>query len=284
MRIRLGTRPSRLAVIQAEIVAAQLRGAGHEVVIVKVTTEGDEGRPSASLKSAFTKRLEDAIASGVVDAAVHSLKDVPVDLMEGLELVSFPSAEDPSDSFVSSKYADAGRMPEGELLGTSSGRRAALASRHWPWLRVVGLRGNLDTRLRKVMEGQVGAAVLATSGLKRLGVPDGLNVARLDPREFMPAPGQGIIAVEARPGGDVAAALRRINDQLIETRALLEREFSRLMGGGCGLPLGIYSEVGSRISAIAFAVINGEFRVASASGSLDEPAAVAESLRKCILG
>ncbi len=242
--IRIATRPSQLAVIQAELVGKRIRELGYATEIVKITTEGDEGIYDLNRKSAFTRRLEVALHEGRADIAVHSLKDLPSERDRQLG-IAFPIAGDPADCLVSLKQVDLFTMESGKRVGTSSLRRKALISLYRPDLEVVDLRGNVDTRLRKLSSGQFDAVVLSCEALRRLGTP-GYVISRLDPNYFPPAPGQGIIAVEYLDGDEkIKEIVNAISDRTISVRALIEMAFNEMMQGGCHFPAGIYTIIRS---------------------------------------
>ncbi len=227
--------------IQAEMVSDRIAAkTSEEVKIVPVTTEGDlSGKQELNLKSAFTRRLEEAIENGAIDAAVHSLKDFPLQPMEGLSLVSFPVSQDPSDYLVTDSGAGLFDIKPGAIIGTGSVRRKSLIEFYRPDASVRPLRGNVDTRIRKYGELGLDGVVLSGAGLMRLGLE--VKYQRLDPEFFIPAAGQGIIAVEAREGSGIAVLLKTINDSWAETRARAERAFLKAIGGDCNIPAGIYA-------------------------------------------
>jgi hydroxymethylbilane synthase len=203
MRVRVGTRGSRLALIQAESVAAALRARGAEVEIVPIRTSGDQLAQVALAdfggKALFVKEIEEALLDGRVDVGVHSLKDMPAVLPAGLTLAAYPPREDPADVLVARGGAALADLPPGGVVGTSSLRRRVLLLRRRPDLRAEPIRGNVDTRLRKLEAGDYDALVMARAGLRRLGVePPGARALPLD--TFPPAVGQGILGVEARAG------------------------------------------------------------------------------------
>ncbi|MGC8661578.1 MAG: hydroxymethylbilane synthase [Nitrososphaeria archaeon] len=239
--IRLGTRPSRLAIIQAKMVSEKIIAlTNEEVKIVPVTTEGDlSGKLGINLKSAFTKRLEDAITNGSVDAAVHSLKDFPLQSMEGLALVSFPISQDPSDYLITDSGAGLFELKSGAAIGTGSVRRKSLIEFYRPDVTVQPLRGNVDSRVKKYRELGMDGVVLSGAGVIRLGLNVGYK--RLDPEFFIPAACQGIIAVETKEGSRIAMLMKTINDNWAEIRARAERAFLETLGGDCNIPAGIYT-------------------------------------------
>src|SRR5450759_3118081 len=236
----IASRGSQLALWQARWVAAQLSAAGHECRIEIIKTTGDKitGVPLAKVgtKGLFTKEIEEALLDGRADLAVHSLKDLPTELPEGLVLAAVPEREDPRDAMVGKKLAG---LPPGAKVGTSSLRRAAQLRRLRPDLQVESIRGNLDTRLRKLDEGQYDAILLAAAGLKRLGWGDRI-AELLSPDEMCPAVGQGALAIETRAGFEGVAVLDHPDTH---TAILAERAVLRALGGGCQVPIGAYATV-----------------------------------------
>ena len=247
-RLTIATRESALALWQAEHVRAQLiaRHPGMGVDLLGVTTQGDRviDRPLATLggKGLFIKELETAIREGRADLAVHSLKDVPMDLPDGFVLAAISAREDPRDAFVSTRYDSLSALPAGTVVGTSSLRREAQLRERYPALTIESLRGNVHTRLRKLDEGQYGAIILAAAGLKRLGLGTRIR-ALLDPAECLPAPGQGALAIECRAERfDLVAALAPLADRGTTLATTAERAFSRALSGSCQTPLAAYAE------------------------------------------
>ncbi len=247
-RLTIATRESALAMWQAEHVRARLESLhpGTSVDLLGITTQGDRvlDRPLATIggKGLFIKELEAALRDGRADLAVHSLKDVPMDLPEGFVLGAITAREDPRDALVSNAHDSLDALPEDAIVGTSSLRREAQLRERHPRLRIESLRGNVNTRLRKLDEGGYAAIVLAAAGLKRLGL--GLRIrALLDPDQSLPAPGQGALAIECRADRpDVVAALRPLSDPATTLATASERAFSRALGGSCQMPLAGYAE------------------------------------------
>lgn len=239
----IASRESRLAMWQAEHVQRLLQAQNptRDVQILGMTTRGDQilDRPLAAIggKGLFIKELEVAMAEGRADLAVHSMKDVPMEMPEGFVLAAISEREDPRDALVSSKYASLSDLPEGAVVGTSSLRREAQLRARFPHLVIKPLRGNLDTRLRKLDDGEFDAIILAAAGLVRLGLADRIR-ARIDPADMLPAPGQGALGIEICEG---QPEMQRIADGLADeaTSACVraERAFSRRLGGSCHLPI-----------------------------------------------
>jgi hydroxymethylbilane synthase len=236
----IASRGSQLALWQARWVAAQLTAAGHPCRIEIIKTTGDKitDVPLAKVgsKGLFTKEIEEALLDGRADLAVHSLKDLPTELPAGLVLAAVPEREDPRDAVVGRKLAD---LPLGARVGTSSLRRAAQLRQLRPDLQVESVRGNLDTRLRKLDEGQYDAILLAAAGLKRLGWGDRIAEI-LPPEQMCPAVGQGALAIETRAGFEKVALLDHADTH---TAVVAERAVLAALGGGCQVPIGAYATV-----------------------------------------
>ena len=244
--IVIATRESRLAMWQAEHVQTLLRARGHTVELLGMTTKGDQildrSLSKVGGKGLFVKELEVALEEGRADIAVHSLKDVPMDLPEGFELACVMEREDPRDAFVSPQYASLHELPEGAVVGTSSLRRTVLLRALRPDLRIEPLRGNLDTRLKKLDDGQYAGIVLAAAGLKRLGLAARIRTV-FEPDHMLPAAGQGALGIEIRSGrADLRAALAPLAHQRTWLTVTAERAISRAMGGSCSMPLAAHGE------------------------------------------
>lgn len=245
MKIRIATRESRLALWQAEHVQSLLAAYGHEVSLVPMTTRGDQilDRTLSKVggKGLFVKELELALQEGRADIAVHSLKDVPMQLGDEFALACVMQREDPRDAWVSPHFASLAALPQGSVVGTSSLRRTVLLQALRPDLTIEPLRGNLDTRLRKLDEGQYAAIVLAAAGLKRLGLA-GRIAQVFEPAQMLPAAGQGALGIETlRARDDVQAALAPLAHQATWLAVAAEREVSRSMGGSCSMPLAAFA-------------------------------------------
>lgn len=241
----IATRESRLALWQAEHVKALLQAQGHQVQLLGMTTKGDQilDRTLSKVggKGLFVKELEVALEEGTAHIAVHSLKDVPMDMPDGFALACVMEREDPRDAFVSPCYADLDALPQGAVVGTSSLRRQVLLQALRPDLKIEPLRGNLDTRLRKLDEGQYDAIVLAAAGLKRLGMTDRIR-SIFEPTAMLPAAGQGALGIEIRTDRqDLAQALAPLVHMPTWLRVAAERAVSRGMGGSCSVPLAAHA-------------------------------------------
>ncbi len=243
--ITIATRESRLALWQAEHVKTLLEQRGHMVTLLGMTTLGDQildrSLSKVGGKGLFVKELEVALDEGSADIAVHSLKDVPMDLPEGFVLACVMEREDPRDAFVSNHYANLADLPLGARVGTSSLRRVVLLKSLRPDLTIVALRGNLDTRLRKLDEGQFDAIILAAAGLKRLGLAQRIR-AVFEPTEMLPAAGQGALGIEIKADRlDLVAALAPLAHWPTWLAVAAERAVSRAMGGSCSMPLAAHA-------------------------------------------
>jgi len=248
-RIVIATRESRLALWQAEHVRTLLQGLypSCSVELLGMTTRGDQilDRPLSKVggKGLFVKELEAALLDGSADIAVHSMKDVPMQMEPEFALVAIGPREVPLDALVSSKYASLDDMPPGAVVGTSSLRREAQLHARYPYLAVTPLRGNLDTRLRKLDEGQFDAIILAAAGLTRLGLKDRIR-ALLPAEDSLPAAGQGALGIEAlasRP--EIVDWMAPLNDPSTAACVRAERAVSRALAGSCEVPLGAYAEL-----------------------------------------
>ncbi|MDO9403280.1 MAG: hydroxymethylbilane synthase [Polaromonas sp.] len=241
----IATRESRLALWQAEHVKSLLQGLGHHVALLGMTTQGDQildrSLSKVGGKGLFVKELETALADGRADLAVHSLKDVPMDLPKGFVLTCVLEREDPRDAFVSSRYASLAELPVGAVVGTSSLRRQVLLKAARPDLKILPLRGNLDTRLRKLDEGGYDAIVLAAAGLKRLGLESRIRCA-FEVADMLPAAGQGALGIEVRADRhDLIGALKGLAHMPTWLAVTAERTVSRAMGGSCSMPLAAFT-------------------------------------------
>lgn len=257
-RLRIGTRGSRLALVQARSVAARLEAAGFAVELVEIVTRGDV-RPAGTAPGEgwFVSAIEDALAAGEVDLAVHSAKDVPLEIHPGLEVAAHVERADPRDVVVRPGAPGGGidALATGTTVGTDSPRRTGFLLHLRPDLRPVPFHGNVDTRLRGVEAGRVGALVLAAAGLDRLGLPPAPG-DRLPPRLVTPAPGQGALAVEIRTSDARARVAAAALDQpAIGLAVAAEREVLAATGGTCRSPVGALAVVeGGRLRLLAAAV------------------------------
>ena len=261
--VRIGTRGSTLAVWQAGWVKQRLEAHWPDlrVELVPITTSGDRIQHVSLAriggKGLFVKEIEQALLAGTVDLAVHSVKDLPAELPPGLSLSTIPEREDPRDVLISAGGSSLADLPEGTRVGTSSLRRQALLLHLRPDLRIEVLRGNVETRLRRQLEGRVDATILAAAGLKRLSLRL-KNGVPLDAEEFLPAIGQGALGIEIRAGDEVAALLAPLHHPETAWAVEAERAFLSGMGGSCRTPL-----------AARATVANGSLRLAALVASPD---------------
>ena len=242
--IRIGSRGSQLALWQSNHIATLLRAQGHEAAIATITTTGDrlQAVPFARVgsKGMFTKEIEEALADGAIDLAVHSLKDLPTELDARFVIAAVTERVDPRDVFVSTRFASMDELPAGARVGTSSLRRQSQLRARWPRLEYVEFRGNVDTRLRKLSEGQVDAAVLAAAGLDRLERTEWVR-ERFSADVLCPAPGQGALAIECRAADERTRKVLAILDHAESRFAVTaERVALAALGGGCQVPIGAY--------------------------------------------
>jgi hydroxymethylbilane synthase len=280
--IRIGTRGSALALWQARHVERRLSALGHQVELRVIVTTGDRlldrRLESAGGKGAFLKEIEEAMLAGEVDLAVHSLKDVPTETPDGLELCAVLERADPRDALLSSG-ARLTALPAGAIVGTTSLRRRALLGALRPDLRLEDLRGNVDTRIRRLRQGRFDAVVIAMAGLVRLGRRSEVTEA-LDPRSFVPAPGQGAIALECRTDDRAVRRATEPLDHRETARAVgAERALLAALGGGCNVPLGAHAVTdGEQVALVGFvASADGRTLVRGESRG-EEPQAVGRAL------
>jgi len=284
-RLIIASRDSRLALWQAGHIQARLATLypDRRVEILPMTTRGDQivDRSLAQIggKGLFVKELETAMQQGRAQLAVHSLKDVPMDLPEGFALAAITARENPCDALVANRYERLADLPAGAVVGTSSLRREAILRAAYPQLRIEALRGNLDTRLAKLDAGQYDAIILAAAGLIRLGLETRIR-AVLSPEESLPAPGQGALAIEVLAGdGAAMAAAAPLGDLATSQCVGAERAFSRALGGSCRLPLGGYARLDNGVLWLRGFVATADGRQMLA-GELRGAPADAEALGK----
>ncbi len=245
--LKLGTRGSPLALAQAEMVRAALRPFAQPVDVVPIRTTGDRitDRPLAEAggKGLFTKEIDAALLSGAIDFAVHSAKDLPTALPDGIVIAACLPRADCRDAFLSPRAETLTALPQGAVIGTSSLRRAALALRLRPDLKIVPMRGNVETRLKKLAAGEADATLLAMAGLTRLGL-SAHATSILAAGDWLPAPGQGTVAIAARTGDRaILDLLRRIDDAATTSALACERAFLAVLDGSCRTPIGGLAEV-----------------------------------------
>lgn len=289
--IRIGTRGSPLALAQARELVRRLEAAhGLEtncIELVTIKTSGDlilnQPLSEAGGKGLFTKELDLALLKGDIAAAVHSAKDLPTILPAGLEIAGFLPREDVRDAWVSPRAPHPLELPRGSVVGTASLRRGALVKRMRPDVQIALLRGNVETRLAKVARGEVAATLLALAGLKRLGL-ESEATAVLDPREFVPAPGQGAIAITTR-AGDCAAAdlLAPVLDAATGTELAAERAFLKILDGSCKTPIGAHARIEEErlaLHAIVLKPDGSQIFETEVSGPIADAARLGESAGK----
>jgi hydroxymethylbilane synthase len=244
--LRIGSRGSQLALWQAHHISGLLRERGHEVELKIIKTTGDKitdvALAKVGTKGMFTKEIEEALADGSIDLAVHSLKDLPTELSPGFEIAAITARENPRDVFCSRKYKSIDDLPRGARVGTSSLRRQAQLKALRPDLEIFPLRGNVDTRLRKLEAGEYDAIILAAAGLNRLGKTE--LVRQVISADIMcPAAGQGALGIEIRAGDVTRQHLRFLDDAAARATTTCERALLNKLGGGCQVPIGAFAEV-----------------------------------------
>ncbi|MCD4532587.1 hydroxymethylbilane synthase [Nocardioides sp. cx-169] len=289
--LRVGTRASLLATTQAGHVAELIRTTlGREAVLVEINTEGDRTQAAGTAletmggTGVFVSALRDALLADEVDVAVHSLKDLPTYPADGITLAAVPTREDPRDVVVARDGLSLGELPVGSRVGTGSPRRAAQLHALGLGLDVVGVRGNVDTRIGKVRSGEYDAVVLARAGLARIGrLEEATEV--LDPLQMLPAPGQGALAIECRSEGDLAGELARLQDAATRAAVDAERAVLATLEGGCSAPIGALAEVAEGdegdeiwVRAIALSLDGGLSVRMSASGAPADATSVGNRL------
>ncbi len=279
----IGSRGSHLALWQANFIAHELARLNIVTEIKIIKTTGDHlqtmSLTQAGGKGLFTKEIEEALLTGAIDLAVHSLKDLPTESPEGLTIAAIPEREDPRDAMAGHSLRQLLRHAR---VGTSSGRRASQLRVLRPDLQIEPIRGNVDTRLRKLKEGQFAAIVLAAAGLRRLGLSHEI-AELLSPQQICPAPGQGALAVQTRQD-DPAAEICRQLDHLSTRRAVTcERAVLASLGGGCQLPLGAFAETKNEslhLTAVACSLDGAHHLRAEASGPADRPEELGQTAAK----
>jgi hydroxymethylbilane synthase len=253
--LTIGSRGSQLALWQARYVAGRLQAQGASTRVEIIKTTGDHLQTASLVqaggKGLFTKEIEEALLAGTIDLAIHSLKDLPTEMPPGLAIAAIPEREDPRDAMLGRKLEALGR---GARVGTSSGRRAAQLRRLRPDLEVEAIRGNVDTRIRKLKEGQYEAIVLAVAGLRRLGL-EGEIAEVFAPELICPAPGQGALAIETRDNDAAFVICTELDDEPSRQAVECERAVLAALGGGCQLPVGAFAQVrGEEIDLMAIAI------------------------------
>jgi hydroxymethylbilane synthase len=288
-KLRIGSRGSQLALWQANHVAGMLRGRGHEVSIEIIKTTGDKitevALSKVGTKGMFTKEIEEALAAGSIDFAVHSLKDLPTEQAKEFALAAILVREDARDAFVSQRYKSLSSLPMSARVGTSSLRREAQLRAMRPDLTVLSLRGNVDTRLRKLENGEFDAIILAAAGLKRLG-REGMVRERLPLDQMCPAAGQGALAVEVRAEDSATVeAVSFLDDAVSRATTSCERALLNGLGGGCQVPIGAHAEFsGEELMLTAVVASPDGTRVLRERQADKDPEKLGASVAKQLLG
>jgi hydroxymethylbilane synthase len=287
-RLRIGSRGSQLALWQANHISALLRDKGHEVEIEIIKTTGDKitdvALAKVGTKGMFTKEIEETLAEGRVDLAVHSLKDLPTELSAGFEIAAITKRENPCDVFCSRKYASVDKLPQRARVGTSSLRRQAQLMALRPDFDIHPLRGNVDTRLRKLEAGEYDAIILAAAGLNRLGKSE--LVRQVIPASVMcPAAGQGALGIEIRLGDTATRQhLKFLDDSDARATTTCERALLNKLGGGCQVPIGAYAEVrGDRLHLDAIVASPDGRKLLRESRGGDDPVKLGNQVGEILL-
>lgn len=287
--LRLGTRGSELAIAQADRVATLLRGLGHEVALVKIETSGDRLKGPISKeggKALWLHEIEQSLLDGTIDLAVHSAKDMPVELADGLTVGAYPEREDPRDVFIGAPGRRFAALPPGSQVGTGSLRRIALLKSLRPDLESVPIRGNVATRLAKIESMGLDGVILAAAGLVRLGLDEQI-LDPLDPERYVPAGGQGALAVEVRiDDEDVQQIVSQIEDSDVAAQVRAERAFLFELGADCHTPVAVHATIhGVRLRVRALVLsIDGQQRIeGSAEGELRAPETLGVALGRELL-
>ncbi|MBT2865871.1 hydroxymethylbilane synthase [Chromobacterium violaceum] len=291
-KIVIASRESRLAMWQAEHIQARLQALYPHltVEILGMTTQGDQilDKTLSKIggKGLFVKELEQALMDGRADLAVHSLKDVPMTLPDGFALAAVCEREDPRDAFVSNRYQHLSELPAGSVVGTSSLRREAQLRARFPQLAVKALRGNVQTRLKKLDDGEFDAIILAAAGLKRLGLAERIQ-GELAPSESLPAAGQGALGIEIRADrADLSALLAPLNHPDTRACTAAERALAKELGGSCQVPLGAFATLADGTLTLGGLVAHPDGSVvltASASGPADYADALGRAVAKKLI-
>lgn len=287
LRIRIGTRSSPLALAQVKIIAGGIRASypDADIVPVKITTSGDKDMSTFStdpngIKGIFTLEIERALMAGEIDLAVHSLKDLPANINPMLPIVAYSHRGDPRDALVLGRNSQGGFS----VIGSSSLRRRLQLGRLYPSAKIIPVRGNIGTRLRRLDEGEYSGLVLAVSGLERLGL-SGRITRVFTTDEVMPSPGQGILACQGR-AGESYPYLEAVNDECSRDCAIAERAFARELGAGCNVPVGAYAEIAGDILTLRGLYVDdaGNFRRGILSGRREYAGNIGRELSGVIMG
>ena len=287
-RLRIGSRGSQLALWQANHISGLLRARGHEVELEIIKTTGDKitdvALAKVGTKGMFTKEIEEALLDGRVDLAVHSLKDLPTELAPEFEIAAITKRENPCDAFLARHFNSIDDLPQRSRVGTSSLRRQAQLKAVRPDLHIFPLRGNVDTRLRKLEEGEYDAIILAAAGLNRLGRTEWVR-AILPVEVMCPAVGQGALGIEIRSGdAQTGAHLEFLNDAAARAATTCERALLNQLGGGCQVPIGAYAEMKDGVLHLTAVVARPDgSRVLRESESGNDPKKLGEMVGKRLL-
>jgi hydroxymethylbilane synthase len=287
--LKLGTRGSQLALAQAERVATLVRASGREVELVKIQTTGDRLQGKVAEhggKSVWVQEIEQALLDSSIDLAVHSAKDLPTELADGLTIGSFPEREDPRDAFIGAPGRRFGSLSPGARVGTGSLRRLALLRALRPELELIPIRGNVPTRLEKIETMKLDGVILAAAGLIRLGLEDRI-LDPLDPERYVPSGGQGALAIEIRiDDEDVQQVAGSLEDPDVAAQVRAERAFLSELGGDCHTPVAVHATIHGvrlRLRALVLAPDGQERVEGSAEGSLEAPETLGVTLGRELL-
>lgn len=287
--LRIGSRGSQLALWQAHHISDLLRAQGHTVELEIIKTTGDKIQDVAlakvGTKGMFTKEIEEALVENRIDLAVHSLKDLPTELAGPFEIAAITERVDPRDAFLSLKYNSVKELPQGARVGTSSLRRQAQLKQFRPDLEIIALRGNVDTRVRKLEEGEYDAIILAAAGLKRLGKTQHIREI-IDADIMCSAAGQGALGIEIRKGdAETRKHLAFLNDEPSRLATICERALLNQLGGGCQVPIGAYATVqDGTVSLVAICARPDGSELLREHGTGSDPVELGQRLGNIILG
>jgi len=291
--LRIGTRGSKLALWQANHVSNLLSTSNPEleidIQIIKTTGDSVLDSPLSEIggKGVFVKEIEEALLSEIIDIAVHSMKDVPTILPDGLAISAVVERHDPRDALVSNSSLPLAELPQGSSIGTGSLRRASQILHHFPNLKIVSIRGNVDTRIKKLKEsGEFDAIVLAVAGLERMGLGDEITEV-ISPDIMLPSPGQGIVAIESRTDDqETTGLLRAINHTETEIAAISERSFLYRLGGDCNVPVGCHARLNESLISLSGIISSPDGKVLikqDINGSIEKAQQLGEQLADMML-
>lgn len=288
-RIIIGTRGSKLALVQTGLVADKIKALYPEleVAVIKVLTAGDRDqhtRLEQLGEAVFVKELEQSLLNGTIDLAVHSLKDLPTEIPEGLHLLAITERQDPRDAVVAGMTL--ANLPRGSHIGTDSLRRSVQLAKYYPHLKTCSLRGNVDTRIQKVARGEVDGIIVAVAGMQRLGFQDKIT-EYLPLEQFLPSVGQGALAIESRvKDSDVTRLIAPLNDMSAWPSVTAERSFLRALGGGCRAPIGAIGRINGdtlKLEGMVASVSSGKMLRASIEGDTLNPEEIGIKLAQQLL-